>query len=264
MSVYKEKSSTNIYKNSKDYQLLQGDSLLLLKIFKDKSIDMIFADPPYFLSKRGGISCHNGSISDVYKGDWDKTRTLEEKIAFNEVWLKECHRILKDSGTIWISGTMHSIYTIGVLLEKLDFKIMNNIAWYKPNAAPNMTCRFFAHSNETIIWAKKDGSFAKHTFNYELMKQLNKGFQQRDVWFIKTVGMNEKKHGRHPTQKPIELLERIILASTKEGDIILDPFTGSSTTGVAALSNKRKFIGIEKENEYLEISQKRLDSIMLD
>lgn len=245
--------------------LVQGDSLEILKKIPDESVDMIFADPPYFLSN-DGITVHSGKRVKVNKGDWDKSMGFEKDAEFHKKWITESKRILKSSGTIWISGTYHNIYQCGYILQELGFHIINEICWYKPNAAPNISCKSFAHAHETLIWAKKDKNH-KHYFNYELMKYSdyeedffkNKDKQMRSVWAITTPKNSEKIYGKHPTQKPVELLSRIIKATTKEQDIILDPFTGSGTTGVAvAREDKRIFIGIEREIKYLEIAKKRI------
>ncbi len=190
---------------------------------------------------------------------------IDEKIKFNRKWIRLCREVLKDNGTIWISGTFHNIYTIGTALELEGFAIINNITWQKPNPAPNLACRCFTNSTETILWARKKLTPTKngiHTFNYHLMKEINGGKQMKDVWLIPSVTRDEKKYGKHPTQKPITLLERIILASTKEGDLILDPFNGSGTTGVASIKLNRKYIGIDKELEYCELTRKRYNDII--
>ena len=246
------------YKN-KDFKLIQGDSLLVLKKIEPKSIDMIFADPPYFLSG-DGISCSAGKMISVKKGAWDEKINIKEKHKFNRKWIRLCKEILKDNGTIWISGTMHNIYSIGMALEEEGFKIINNITWRKLNPPPNISCRAFVHSTETILWAKKDIKKYKHKFNYELMRKMNNNKQMKDVWETSLTKPSEKKCGKHPTQKPIELLEKIILASTDEGDLILDPFNGSGTTGIVASRLNRKYIGIEKEKEYLDLTIKRKES----
>ena len=196
----------------------------------------------------------------LYKGDWDKSITLKEKHNFNKKWIKLCKEVLKDDGTIWISGTMHNIYSIGMALEENGFKIINNITWKKLNPPPNISCKCFVHSTETILWAKKDIKNVKYKFNYDLMKKLNNNKQMKDVWETSLTKPSEKKFGKHPTQKPIELLEKIILASTNENDLILDPFNGSGTTGIVASKLKRRYIGIEKEKEYLDLTIKRKES----
>lgn len=244
------------YYEEDNFKLLHGDALTLLKKISNKSIDMIFADPPYFLSGEG-ISCSGGKMVSVKKGDWDEKIDICKKHKFNRKWIKLCYDLLKDDGTIWISGTMHNIYSIGMALEEEGFKIINNITWKKLNPPPNISCRAFVHSTETILWAKKDIKKAKHKFNYNLMKQLNGGKQMKDVWETSLTKPSEKKCGKHPTQKPIELLERIILSSTDEGDLILDPFNGSGTTGIIAKRLNRNYIGIDKEKEYLDLTIKR-------
>lgn len=249
----------NPYFNDDNFTLYQGDCNKILKDIKEKSIDVIFADPPYFLSS-GGISCKSGKQVKVDKGEWDKSLSIENKLKFNKKWIKECRRVLKDDGTIMISGTYHNIYSVGVALELEGFSIINNITWQKPNPAPNLACRCFTHSSETIIWARKNFSNnkkGKHYFNYEGMKLLNGGKQMKDVWLINLPLKDEKEFGKHPTQKPLALLERIILATSKENDLILDPFNGSGTTGIACLKLNRRYIGIEKEQEYLELTKKR-------
>ena len=247
------------YYNKKDFKLILGDSFDELKKIKKNTVDMIFADPPYFLSS-DGISCSGGKMVSVNKGEWDKKIGIEEKHQFNREWIKLCYDVLKDEGTIWISGTLHNIYSIGMALEQEGFKIINNITWRKLNPPPNISCRYFVHSTETILWAKKDIKKAKHKFNYQLMKELNGGKQAKDVWESSLTKPSEKKCGKHPTQKPMAILEKIILASTDEGDLILDPFNGSGTTGIVANKLKRKYIGIDLEKEYLDITIKRKEN----
>ncbi len=244
------------YYNDDDFTLIHGDSLKIMKKIEPQSIDMIFADPPYFLSG-DGISCSGGKMVSVNKGEWDKKINIEEKHKFNRKWIKLCYNLLKDNGTIWISGTMHNIYSIGMALEQEGFKIINNITWEKLNPPPNISCRFFVHSTETILWAKKDLKKAKHIFNYGLMRTLNSNKQAKDVWKTALTKPSEKKYGKHPTQKPIEILEKIILSSTNENDLILDPFNGSGTTGIVANKLNRKYIGIEQEKEYLDLTIRR-------
>ena len=244
------------YYNDSGFKLILGDSFKELKSIDEKSIDMVFADPPYFLSG-DGITCSGGKMVCVNKGDWDKKISVKEKHEFNKKWIKECKRILKDNGTIWISGTLHNIYSIGEALEEEGFKIINNITWRKLNPPPNISCRAFTHSTETIIWAKKNIKNSKHKFNYDVMKKLNGGKQMKDVWEMSLTKPSEKKHGKHPTQKPMALLERIILASTNEGDLILDPFNGSGTTGIVAHMLNRRYIGIDNVREYLDLTIKR-------
>lgn len=219
---------------------------------------MIFADPPYFLSN-DGITCKSGKMVSVNKGNWDRIDSVEDKHEFNRQWIRLCKEILTLNGTIWISGTLHNIYSIGLALEQEGFKIINNITWQKNNPPPNLACRCFTHSTETILWAKKNDKKAKHLFNYELMKEQNNGKQMKDVWSGNLTTKSEKTEGKHPTQKPLYLLQRIIEASTNPGDLILDPFCGSSTTGVTAKRLNRRYIGIEREVEYLELSKRRIE-----
>ena len=260
----------HIFFQDKNFTLLCGDSFLLLKKIEPKSVDMIFADPPYFLSS-GGISCQNGKQVSVNKGEWDYTKTIEDRIKYHRKWIALCRNALKDDGTIMISSTLHSVYAIGVALELEGYSIINNIIWRKTNPAPNLACRCFTHSTETVIWARKQLTLkkkGKHYFNYEAMKEENGGKQMKDVWEFddvepelfesSTAPKSEKKCGKHPTQKPIALLRRLITAASKEGDLILDPFNGSGTTGIVAHNLNRKYIGIELDKEYLELTIKRL------
>lgn len=246
----------DFYFNKKDFKIIKGDSFKVLDKFKPKTFDMIFADPPYFLSNNG-ITCSNGKMVSVNKGDWDKSLSIKEKHKFNKEWIKKCYRILNDNGTIWISGTFHNIYSIGVALEENNFKILNNITWQKTNPPPNLACKMFTHSTETILWAKKDLKKSKYTFNYDTMKKLNNNKQMKDVWSTSVTKPSEKREGKHPTQKPLLILENIILASTNEDDLILDPFSGSGTTGIAATRLKRNYIGIETIKDYCDLSIKR-------
>jgi site-specific DNA-methyltransferase (adenine-specific) len=254
------------YKKPK-FTLYKTDCLDILAEIPENSVDMIFADPPYFLSN-GSFTCQNGKMVSVKKADWDLGNGLKQNFEFHVEWIKACRRVLKPNGTIWISGTYHSIYQCGFALQINKFHILNDIAWFKPNASPNLSCRFFTASHETLIWARKDKK-AKHTFNYELMKggdwsedQLKKpNTQMRSVWSINTPKPNEKKFGKHPTQKPEDLLKRIILASTNKDDLVIDPFTGSSTTGLAAYLYGRNFIGIDTEKKYLDLSVKRFEEL---
>ncbi|KAA6319923.1 Modification methylase DpnIIB [termite gut metagenome] len=255
--------------NTENIALYVGDCLEIMKQFSDNCVDMIFADPPYNLSN-DGVTCYAGRMVKVNKGDWDKSKGFEEDLRFHETWISECRRILKPEGTIWISGTNHSIYQCGYLLQKLNFHILNDISWFKPNAAPNLACTTFAHSHETLLWARKEKK-ARHIFNYEQMK--NGSFsedrmkvpskQMRSVWSIPTPSPEEKMFGKHPTQKPLALLTRIVLASTIEGSLILDPFNGGGTTGVATeMIGNRKYIGIDIHSEYITLTEKRLKQLI--
>jgi len=256
---YGNKKPFVIYYNNPEHsvRLLKGNCIEILNQARENSVDMIFADPPYFLSN-GGITCHAGKMVSVNKGKWDKSKGIEENHKFTLEWLKACQRVLKPNGTIWVSGTTHIIYSIGFAMQELGYKILNDIVWYKRNAPPNLSCRYFTHSTEIVLWAAKNEK-SKHYFDYKLMKKINLGKQMRNVWEISAPQSKEKIFGKHPTQKPVELLNRIILASTKENDLILDPFCGSSTTGVSAILLNRKYVGIDLEDEYLKLSIKRLE-----
>lgn len=264
MEVRAEKiSGLKTYFIDDGFSLFNGNCLEVLSKLPENSVDMIFADPPYNLSN-GGFSVHAGKRVSVNKGEWDKSNGFKDDFFFHYEWLKDCKRVLKPGGTIWISGTYHSIYQCGFALQNLRYHILNDISWFKPNASPNLSCRFFTASHETLIWARKEKK-ASHTFNYDQMKDgdwsedfiKKPHLQMRSVWAIGTPKPYEKKFGKHPTQKPLNLLKRIVLASTKKGDLIVDPFTGSSTTGLAAVANGRRFIGIDTEKDYLDLSVKR-------
>ena len=242
-----------------DFRILQGDCMERLKEIEDNSIDTIFADPPYFLSN-GGISVQSGKQVCVDKGDWDKGGTPEHIYEFNRKWLSLCRSKLKDDGTIWISGTHHNIHVVMRCLQELGYKVLNTITWQKTDPPPNLSCKYFNFSTELIIWARKHEK-KSHKFNYEAMKQLNGGTQMTDVWRIPAVSKWEKEQGKHPTQKPLRLLYRIILASTNEGNTILDPFSGSGTTGIAANLLGRKYIGIEQDKSFVELSMRRRQAI---
>ncbi len=207
--------------------LYQGDCLEVLDAiaakYPDGCFDMIFADPPYFLSN-GGITCHAGKMVSVHKGDWDKSQGAEENHNFNRAWLERCRRVLKPNGTIWVTGTLHVIFSVGYAMQQLGYRILNDIAWEKPNPPPNLGCRCFTHSTETVLWAAKSEK-SRHVFNYDDMRAVT-GKQMKTVWTMSAPGSDEKKFGKHPTQKPVALVERCLLASTNKGDLVLDPFVG--------------------------------------
>jgi site-specific DNA-methyltransferase (adenine-specific) len=257
-----KKTRKPYYENPK-VKLYNAGCLEVLAELPENSVDMVFADPPYLLSN-GGFTVHAGRRVSVHKGEWDKSNGLEKDFEFHLAWIQAVRRVLKPEGTLWISGTYHSIYQCGYALQVAGFHILNDVAWFKPNASPNLSCRYFTASHETLIWGRKNKD-AKHTFNYKEMKngEWNGDFikkpnkQMRSVWAIGTPKSAEKKFGKHPTQKPEELLRRIVLASTNKGDLILDPFTGSSTTGIAAYLHGRKFIGIDTDKKFLDLSVKR-------
>ncbi len=242
----------------KNFALLHGDSMELLPQF-DYKFDMVFADPPYFLSNNG-LSIQNGKIASVNKGAWDKSYGFDYINDFNRKWLKLVRNKMKENATIWISGTMHNIFSVGQILTELDFKILNIVTWQKTNPPPNFSCKYFTHSTEQIIWARKNDKVS-HYFNYELMKKINDNKQMKDVWILPAIAPWEKSCGKHPTQKPLSVLTRIILASTQKGAWILDPFTGSSTTGISANLLDRKFLGLDLEREFLDMSINRKEEI---
>lgn len=270
MSVAKKiKENKNVFKpyyQNNRVTLYHGNCLKILSTLPEDSVDMIFADPPYNLSN-DGFSVASGRRVNVNKGDWDKSFGVDKDFSFHVDWIMACRRVLKKEGTIWISGTYHSIYQCGFALQMTGYRILNDIAWYKPNASPNIGCRCFTASHESLIWACKSKK-AKYTFNYKDMKHgsWEKDFikkqdkQMRSVWVINSTSSKEKTEGKHPTQKPLELLKRIIQASTKKGDLILDPFTGSSTTGIVSHLLKRKFIGIDTEKDFLDLSIRRFEN----
>lgn len=239
---------------SSDFTLIQGDCVETLSKFKF-GFDMVFADPPYFLSG-GGISYQSGKVVCVDKGEWDKPTTPEEMDSFNLRWLSAVREHMKDNATIWISGTHHNIFSVQQQLLKLGFKILNVITWAKTNPPPNISCRYFTYSTEFIIWARKSQK-VPHYFNYELMKRLNDDKQMTDVWRLPAIAPWEKSCGKHPTQKPLGLLARLIQASTKPDAWVLDPFSGSATTGIAANLLGRRYLGLEIEEQFLSMSKAR-------
>jgi len=244
--------------NDRNFTLLHGDCVELLNQFEFQ-FDMVFADPPYFLSN-DGISVQAGKIVSVNKGEWDKSGGFEKDNEFNYRWLKAVKDKLKDNGTIWISGTLHNTFSIAQMLTELGYKILNVITWVKTNPPPNISCRYFTFSAEMIIWARKSKN-VPHIFNYELMKKINGGTQMKDVWELPAIATWEKSCGKHPTQKPLRVLTRIIQSCTNERAWILDPFAGSSTTGIAANLLNRRFLGIDKEKTFLDMSKARKHEI---
>lgn len=246
------------YKDEK-ITLYEGNSLRLMKDLPDESIDVIMTDPPFFLSN-GGITVQSGKMISVNKGEWDDPKLVNPE-EFYTTFLTEARRILKKDGTIWVFGTMHNIYLVGYLLNKLGYKILNNITWQKTNPAPNLSGRMFTHSTETILWARKEPKKGKHLFNYQLMKEYNDGKQMKDVWTSSAISRKEKKYGKHPTQKPLWIMKRLVEASTNEESVILDPFIGSGTTAIAAKQLNRNSIGMESSEEYLALAKTRIEHI---
>jgi site-specific DNA-methyltransferase (adenine-specific) len=256
------------YFKEKNFELHHSDCVEWMGTYEENSIDMIFADPPYNLSN-GGITCHSGKMVSVNKGRWDVSKGIYEDFEFHKNWISGCRRILKPSGTLWVSGTYHSIYACGFAMQSLGFHFLNDIAWFKPNAPPNLSCRFFTASHETIIWARKDKG-AKHKFNYQQMKKYPQGEdflkkpnkQMRSVWSIPPPKQTEKSEGRHTTQKPESLLRRIIVSCSDKGDIVLDPFNGSGTTGLVAYGLGRPYIGIDTEKKFLDLTVRRFQKLL--
>jgi site-specific DNA-methyltransferase (adenine-specific) len=279
-------------------RLYHGNSLELLDAiaakYPDGRFDAIFADPPYFLSN-GGITCHAGKMVKVDKGDWDVSRGPELNHEFNREWLRRCQKVLKPNGTIWVTGTHHVIFSIGYAMQQLGYKILNDIAWEKPNPPPNLSCRYFTHSTETVLWAAKNEK-SKHVFNYQEMRKVT-GKQMKtvwrshslqsqvsgpqseelktencglgtpapdNIWTIGTPTTEEKALGKHPTQKPVALVERCLLASTREDDLVLDPFLGNGTTAVASLRLKRGCVGVELDLHHVEMAARRADREIIE
>lgn len=243
---------------SGDFILYKGDCNRILPKIETK-IDLIFADPPYFLSS-GGNTIHSGKIVSVNKGDWDKSKSLKQMLTFNKKWLTKTHQTLDKNGTIWISGTKHNVFSIIQALELLNYKLLNVIVWEKTNPPPNFYTKIFKHSTEYIVFARKSDKYT-HKFNYDNLKKINDGVRMGEVWRLPSISKWEKSCGSHKTQKPINVLSRILLASTDEGDVVLDPFSGSASTGIAANLLGRKYIGIEKEKDFLDLSIKRRNEL---
>ena len=262
-----------------DWRLCRGDALSLLSGLEAGRFELVVADPPYFLSN-GGYTCKAGRRVPVAKGAWDVSQGMEADLAFTHSWLQQCRRLLSDEGSLWVSGTQHNIFMVGFVLQQLGYRLLNTITWYKPNASPNLSCRYFTHSTELLLWAAPLAKGKqRHVFNYSLMKQLNGNKQMRDVWALPKTGeeelsaegegklwsftrasKEEKRFGAHPTQKPLALMRRIIEATSKPGAWVLDPFCGSGTTGVAALETGRRFLGIDCDEASLALARRRLEA----
>jgi len=241
-------------------RIYNQDCLVFMKNLPDNCIDLIFADPPYNLSKSNfkikfSKMPSRGTDLSTNKGEWDNFASQEEYEKFSKKWIKECYRILKNTGSIWIAGTYHNIYLMGYFLNKSGFTILNEILWHKTDATPNISCTRFVADHENFLWARKGN---KHTFNYDNMKNLNGGTQMRSIWPKgKTTGGKKI----HPTQKPEWLLERILLSTSNEGEIVFDPFMGSGTTAFVSKKLNRVYLGCEINPKYIEISNKRIESI---
>ncbi len=242
-------------------QVFHADALDFMQTLPSDSVDCIWTDPPYLLSN-DGTTCVAGKRTTVNKGTWDKSQGLQLDHEFHRSWLAECHRILKPTGTIWVTGTLHVYLSVGMAMLELGYRILNDITWEKPNPPPNLGCRCFTHSTETVLWATKapKGSRHKYTFNYGEMRQENGGRQMKSVWNILPPGRDEKLFGKHPTQKPLALVDRCLRASTTAGDLVVDPFAGSGVTGIAALRLNRPFIVCENEPEYVDLTIRRLQA----
>ncbi len=239
--------------------LYSGESIAWLNSLPENSVDCIWTDPPYLLSN-DGITCIAGKMVKVNKGEWDRSRGVELDHEFNRTWLQACYRVLKPAGTIWVSGTLHVYLSVGMAMMQLGYRILNDIVWEKPAPPPNLGCRCFTHSTEILLWATKakKGGAHRYTFNYDAMRALNGGKQMKNVWKMPPPSSYEKAHGKHPTQKPVALIARCLQASTNRGDVVLDPFAGSATTGVAAIRLERSFLGCERDEGYVRLAIKRL------
>ncbi len=232
------------------------DCVELMRLMPAGSVDAIFADPPYRLSG-GGLTVKSGRLAPVDKGRWDRSGGFRRDHEFNVRWLRAARRVLKPDGTLWVTGTHHIIFSLGFALQRLGFRIINSVVWQKPDPPPNALHTAFTHAHETLIWASKARG-ARHTFNYDLINSPDPGSQMSSVWRIPAVSKSEKAHGYHPTQKPLRLVRRALLASTQEGDLVFDPFCGSGTTAVAAKELNRFFAGAELEEEFAELAGRRI------
>jgi site-specific DNA-methyltransferase (adenine-specific) len=254
---------THAHRVGGDALLLKGDALAVMaaarELRPDGLFDMIFADPPYLLSNNG-ISCHSGRMVSVNKGAWDRSRGHSDDFDFVKEWVLLCRDLLTPDGTMWVSGTHHVIHMVGHAMQSGGMRILNNITWEKPNPPPNLSCRYFTHSTESVLWASKNKK-SKHYFDYAAMRRINGGKQMKDVWRMTAPGKTEKSLGKHPTQKPLDLLRRIVVASTPRGALILDPFAGSFTTSVAAHELGRYSVGIERSARYVKLGRKRIAAI---
>lgn len=236
--------------------LVHGECCAVMQSFPLDFIQCVFADPPYFLSNNGS-TCKSGQRVSVNKGDWDRSRGVEENHEFNRGWLAACKRVMSKNATIWASGTRHAVHSIGYAMAQAGFKSLNDITWEKPNPPPNLSCRYFTDSTEVLLWAARDRK-SKHPFAYTPMREENGGKQMKSVWTMTAPGKSEKTFGKHPTQKPIALVSRALRASSPFGSVVLDPFGGSGTTNVAARSLGLRSVYIERDREYVDLAMKRL------
>ncbi|CAN7568011.1 DNA methyltransferase [Phenylobacterium sp. LjRoot225] len=247
--------------------ILQGDCLEELKKLPDRSVDLVFADPPYNLQLGGELLRPDNSKVDAVDDDWDRFESFETYDTFTKAWMGECRRVLKDDGALWVIGSYHNIFRVGATLQDLGFWILNDIIWRKSNPMPNFKGTRFTNAHETLIWATKSRGGKRYTFNYDAMKMANDELQMRSDWTLPLCTGEERLKDEtgakaHPTQKPEALLHRLIMASTKPGDIILDPFFGTGTTGAAAKRLGRRFIGIEREEAYAKLAKERIARVI--
>ena len=246
-------------------KIIKGDCIENLKKLPDESVDLIFADPPYFMQTEGELHRTNGAKFQGVEDEWDKFSDYREYDEFCTAWLKECKRVMKKNSSIWVIGSFQNIYRIGYIMQNLGFWILNDVIWSKPNAVPNFGGTRFQNSHETLLWCTKNKN-AKYIFNYKTMKHLNNDKQEKSVWNIGICIGNEKikekeKKKVHSTQKPEKLLYNVIISSSRPGDIVLDPFFGTGTTGAMAKLTGRNYIGIEREEEYINVAQERIDRV---
>ncbi len=246
--------------------IIKGDCVAALEALPSQSVDAIFADPPYNLQLGGTLHRPDQSLVDAVDNDWDQFASFEAYDAFTRAWLLACRRVLKPNGTIWVIGSYHNIYRVGSILQDMNFWILNDIVWRKTNPMPNFKGRRFQNAHETMIWASRDAKAKSYTFNYEALKASNDDVQMRSDWLFPICSGGERLKGDdgkkvHPTQKPEALLARVIMASTKPGDVVLDPFFGSGTTGAVAKRLGRHFVGIEREQDYIDAASARIAAV---
>ncbi len=259
-----EKSGTK--KENPAEIIIQGDCIEAMNALPEKSVDLIFADPPYNLQLGGDLTRPDQSKVDAVNDDWDKFASFQVYDEFTRNWMNAARRILKDTGAIWVIGSYHNIFRVGATLQDLGYWIMNDVVWRKSNPMPNFRGTRFTNAHETLIWAVRDADQKKYTFNYDAMKALNDDLQMRSDWTLPICTGGERlKDGEggkaHPTQKPEALLHRVLLATTNPGDVVLDPFFGTGTTGAVAKKLGRKFIGIEREQRYIKVARERIRQI---